>query len=48
MSLREMPVPRKLWEHPNPDSTNMAEFMRTANRKRGLSLKVKTSPFAYD
>jgi len=33
-------MPRKLWEHPNPDSTNMAQFMRDVNQKRGTNLKV--------
>ena len=33
-------VPRKLWEHPNPEATNMAQFMRDVNKKRGLNLKV--------
>jgi acetoacetyl-CoA synthetase len=33
-------MPRKLWEHPDPDSTNMARFMRDVNKKRGLKLKV--------
>jgi len=33
-------MPRKLWEHPNPESTNMAQFMRDINQKRGTNLKV--------
>jgi len=40
-ATHEMPIPKKLWEHPNPDSTNMAEFMRIVNGKRGLGLKVR-------
>lgn len=33
-------VPRKLWEHPNPDATQMSRFIRKVNDRRGLSLKV--------
>lgn len=33
-------VPRKLWEHPDPKSTLMYEFMQDINRKSGQSLKV--------
>ncbi|KAM7221119.1 putative acetoacetyl-coenzyme A synthetase [Rhypophila decipiens] len=34
------PVPRKLWEHPNPKSTFMWRFMEGVNAKRGLDLKT--------
>jgi hypothetical protein len=34
-------MPRKLWEHPNPEATNMAQFMRDVNRQRNLNLKVE-------
>jgi acetoacetyl-CoA synthetase len=30
---------RMLWTHPDPDSTRMAEFMRSINHKYGLNLK---------
>ncbi|KAK3062064.1 hypothetical protein LTS18_004892, partial [Coniosporium uncinatum] len=33
-------MPRKLWEHPDPQSTRMAEFMRKANQKHGLNMKT--------
>ncbi|KAH0127442.1 acetoacetate-CoA ligase, partial [Aureobasidium melanogenum] len=33
-------MPRKLWEHPNPDATNMAQFIRDVNKRRGLKLKT--------
>ncbi|KAG9538997.1 acetoacetate-CoA ligase, partial [Aureobasidium melanogenum] len=33
-------MPRKLWEHPNPDATNMAQFIREVNKRRGLKLKT--------
>ncbi|CAO2647179.1 Nn.00g081010.m01.CDS01 [Neocucurbitaria sp. VM-36] len=34
------PVPRKLWEHPNPKSTAMWKFMQDANQKRGLNMQT--------
>lgn len=37
----EFPMPRKLWEHPDPQSTNMARFMRSVNEKRGMKMKVR-------
>lgn len=33
-------VPRKLWEHPDPKSTNMWRFMQEANQRNNLNLKV--------
>lgn len=33
------PVPRKLWEHPNPKSTNAWKFMQAVNRRHGLHLQ---------
>jgi acetoacetyl-CoA synthetase len=30
---------RKLWTHPGPESTRMAEFKRGVNKKYGLKLK---------
>lgn len=33
-------VGRKLWEHPNPESTAMYKFMQLANEKHNLKLKV--------
>lgn len=35
-------MPRKLWEHSDPDSTHMAQFMRDVNKRRGLQLKVNS------
>ncbi|GAB1314251.1 hypothetical protein MFIFM68171_04461 [Madurella fahalii] len=35
-----VPVPRKLWEHPNPESTLMYQFMQDINGKHGLNLKT--------
>ncbi|KAI1485187.1 acetoacetyl-coenzyme A synthetase [Biscogniauxia mediterranea] len=33
-------VPRKLWEHPNPRTTRMWEFMQRINKKYQLNLKT--------
>ncbi len=33
-------LPRKLWEHPDPKSTVMYEFMQELNRKNSLQLQV--------
>ena len=33
-------VPRKLWEHANPESTEMYKFMQAANKKHNLELRV--------
>ncbi|KAF2455655.1 acetoacetyl-CoA synthase [Lineolata rhizophorae] len=34
------PVPRKLWEHPDPTSTQTWEFMQGVNKKRGKDMKT--------
>ncbi|KAK5164450.1 uncharacterized protein LTR77_009656 [Saxophila tyrrhenica] len=34
------PIPRKLWEHPNPNSTLAAKFMQTANKRYSLNLQT--------
>ncbi|KAK0739544.1 hypothetical protein B0T21DRAFT_436504 [Apiosordaria backusii] len=33
------PIPRKLWEHPSPETTLMYRFMQSLNRQHSLSLK---------
>ncbi|KAI1129467.1 acetoacetate-CoA ligase [Nemania abortiva] len=33
-------IPRKLWEHPNPKSTQLWEFMQLVNRKYHLNLST--------
>ncbi|KAF7524944.1 hypothetical protein G7054_g11257 [Neopestalotiopsis clavispora] len=33
-------LPRKLWEHPDPQSTEMYKFMQTVNQKHKLNLKT--------
>ncbi|KAJ9659477.1 hypothetical protein H2201_007368 [Coniosporium apollinis] len=35
-----MPIPRKLWEHPSPKSTQMCQFMQTANQRHDLNLQT--------
>jgi hypothetical protein len=35
------PIPRKLWEHPDPKRTQMYKFMQEANRKHNLNIKVR-------
>lgn len=40
MSATEHPVPRKLWQHANPRSTAMWQFMQRANEKRGLNMQT--------
>ena len=36
----QAPLPRKLWEHPDPKSTAMWKFMQDANSKHGLNMQV--------
>lgn len=33
-------IPRKLWEHPNPKSTQMWQFMQEVNEQSNRDLKV--------
>ena len=37
-------VPRKLWEHPNPKSTEMYRFMLEVNKKHDLQLEACRPP----
>lgn len=37
-------VPRKLWEHPNPRSTQMWQFIQDVNEKSNRDIKVRTLP----
>ena len=39
--MENHPIPRKLWEHPDPKSTLMYKLMQTLNAKHNLQLKVK-------
>jgi acetoacetyl-CoA synthetase len=43
----DIPIPRKLWEHPDPKSTNMYRFMQRVNRKRNLSLQTYRDLYAW-
>lgn len=36
-------VPRKLWEHPHPESTQMWQFIREVNEQSHRDLKVRIS-----
>ncbi|KNG51807.1 acetoacetate-CoA ligase [Stemphylium lycopersici] len=36
----QAPSPRKLWEHPDPESTAMWKFMQDANSKHGLNMQT--------
>ncbi|KAI0381848.1 acetoacetyl-coenzyme A synthetase [Hypomontagnella monticulosa] len=40
-------VPRKLWEHPNPQKTQMYDFMQRVNQKHSLNLKTFQDLFQY-
>ncbi|KAF2646719.1 acetoacetate-CoA ligase [Massarina eburnea CBS 473.64] len=40
MATSQHPIPRKLWEHPNPKSTAMWKFMQTCNRTHGLNMQT--------
>lgn len=40
-------VPRKLWEHPNPDSTAMAEFKRSIEKAKGVNLPDYNSLYEW-
>lgn len=33
-------IPRKLWEHPNPESSSMAHFRRAWEQELGVSIPV--------
>lgn len=44
----QVAVPRKLWEHPDPKSTLMYEFMQDISRKSGQRLEVRNvAPIHY-
>jgi acetoacetyl-CoA synthetase len=42
--MDSLAVPRKLWEHPNPESTEMYRFMQEINKKNNLQLQVYMVP----
>lgn len=37
-------LPRKLWEHPNPESTQMAQFQQELERSTGKKFEVNCRP----
>ena len=41
MAEEDQHVQRKLWEHPDPQSTGMWKFVQEVNAKRGVELKVR-------
>jgi acetoacetyl-CoA synthetase len=44
--MDSLALPRKLWEHPDPQSTRMWKFMQSINRKHNLQLRVR--PYVLD
>lgn len=46
-SASSMPMPRKLWEHPDPKSTAMWKFMQNANAKHGLKMETYRDLYAW-
>ncbi|ORY71180.1 acetoacetate-CoA ligase [Pseudomassariella vexata] len=42
-----MPIPKKLWEHPNPKETEMYRFMQNVNKKHSLDLKTFWDLYQY-
>lgn len=45
--MNSLVVPRKLWEHSNPQSTAMYRLMQEINGKHGLQLKVRLILFFF-
>jgi acetoacetyl-CoA synthetase len=39
MATKQHALPSKLWEHPDPKSTNAWKFMQNVNVKYGLDMK---------
>ncbi|KAJ5396685.1 acetoacetyl-CoA synthase [Penicillium cosmopolitanum] len=40
-------IPRKLWEHPNPEATAMAEFKRSLEKTKGVKLPDYNSLYKW-
>ncbi|OTB07747.1 hypothetical protein M426DRAFT_317643 [Hypoxylon sp. CI-4A] len=40
-------LPRKLWEHPNPEKTQMYEFIQRLNKQHNLNLKTFQDLYQY-
>lgn len=41
------PIPRKLWQHADPKSTEMWRFMQRANQTRGLNMQASLSHSSF-
>jgi len=41
------PLPRKLWEHPNPEATNMGRFRRALEERTGVRFAVSSLSDLY-
>ncbi|KAL1953974.1 hypothetical protein VTO42DRAFT_1860 [Malbranchea cinnamomea] len=42
-----LPVPRKLWEHPDPESTNMGKFRRALEQHTGSRFETFSDLYQY-
>lgn len=40
------PLPRKLWEHPDPKSTQMWDFKVKLEQEKGIVLQVRSSNYS--
>ncbi|KAF2754038.1 acetoacetyl-CoA synthetase-like protein [Pseudovirgaria hyperparasitica] len=47
MAGSDIPIPRKLWEHPNPKGTKMYKFMQNVNQRRNLTLNSFNDLYSY-
>ncbi|KAM0335683.1 hypothetical protein ACHAQA_000732 [Verticillium albo-atrum] len=47
ISMASDTVPRKLWEHPNPKSTQMWKFIQEVNQKYSLNLQTFQDLYAW-
>lgn len=45
MEQSQAPIPRKLWEHPDPKSTLMWRFVQEINEKNNQNLQVSSTGF---
>lgn len=41
MTTEEYPIPRKLWEHPDPESTQMWKFKTSLEKTTGRAFPVR-------
>nr|CAC18280.2 related to acetoacetyl-CoA synthetase [Neurospora crassa] len=45
--MRPDVIPRKLWEHPDPESTPMWRFLQNVNKRHGLDMKTFSELHEY-